>query len=142
VNDDNLERARKYLERKNYAMCLYSSTLAKSQYDVFFSLIGLSKDKLKKVLDDKFNVIKQKISSQEDFPLLAYSYYEYANSLKEKDISSAMLYAEYALGLSDLDIYMPKKSLLRINMYELRILILGISTGIFISLVLCHNQLT
>ena len=38
-------------------------------------------------------------------PILGYSYYEYANTLKEDDESSALLYSEYALELSSLEIY-------------------------------------
>jgi hypothetical protein len=41
---------------------------------------------------------------------LGYSYYEYAESLKEEQPFSALLYAEYSLELSNLDIYFkPKK---------------------------------
>ena len=36
---------------------------------------------------------------------MGYSYYEYANSLKDNDIFSALLYSEYALELGNLDIY-------------------------------------
>ena len=39
------------------------------------------------------------------FPILAYSYYEYGEELKEGDLYSALLYAEYALELSNLDMY-------------------------------------
>ena len=39
------------------------------------------------------------------FPLLGFSYYEYAQSLREHDPFSALLYSDYALELSNLDIY-------------------------------------
>jgi len=44
------------------------------------------------------------------FPIIGYSYYEYGNSLKESDKYSALLFSEYALEFSNLDIYFPKKA--------------------------------
>ena len=43
------------------------------------------------------------------FPVLGYSYYEYADSLKESDKYSTLLYLEYALELSNLDMYFKEK---------------------------------
>ena len=39
------------------------------------------------------------------FPIVGYSYYEYAKSLKENDPGIALLFSEYALELSNLDLY-------------------------------------
>ena len=43
------------------------------------------------------------------FPILAYSYYTYAISLREDDPYSALLYLEYSAAMSDLSIYFEKK---------------------------------
>jgi hypothetical protein len=49
------------------------------------------------------------------FPILGYSYYEYAESLKEPDMYSALLYSEYALELSNLGMYFKERK----NVYSL-----------------------
>ncbi len=43
------------------------------------------------------------------FPILGYSYYEYATALKDKEKHTALLYAEYGIELSNLEIYFPQK---------------------------------
>ena len=49
------------------------------------------------------NIIKEQ--EKGIFPVIGYSYYEYADDLKDKDIYSSMLFAEYSLELSNLGIY-------------------------------------
>jgi predicted S18 family serine protease len=66
------------------------------------------------VISDRSNVVKSIIAKQANrgtFPILAYSYYEYANSLKAGDKYSALLYLGYALELGSLDIYFEKQTL-------------------------------
>ncbi|MBU1111309.1 MAG: hypothetical protein KJ896_00900, partial [Nanoarchaeota archaeon] len=43
------------------------------------------------------------------FPILGYSYYQYAQTLQEEDPYSSLLYLEYSLELSELDIYFPEE---------------------------------
>jgi len=40
---------------------------------------------------------------------MGYSYYKYANSLKEQEKYTALIYLEYALEMSDLGIYFPEE---------------------------------
>ena len=44
------------------------------------------------------------------FPIIGYSYFEYAKSLTETDNSSAFLFSEYALEFSGLDVYFEKST--------------------------------
>ena len=57
----------------------------------------------------KKNIIKEQ--GEGIFPVIGYSYYEYADELKEKDIYSSMLFAEYSLELSNLEIYFKEEGL-------------------------------
>ena len=73
------------------------------------------------------------------FPIVGYSYFEYANSLKETDPFSALLYSEYALELSNLDIYFKSPVSERVNLFKkvdrklIIALIVGIIFGVFVS---------
>ena len=65
------------------------------------------------MIKQKLNIIKNNIIEQQQksvFPVVGYSYYEYADDLKERDIFSSMLFAEYSLELSNLDIYFEEKN--------------------------------
>jgi len=92
----------------SYELCLFKATKAKAESDVILSVSGIGNDKVDGLLDKKLEVARKSIAKQiskGSFPVLAYSYYEYANELKESDTYSALLYSEYALELSDLSIY-------------------------------------
>ena len=92
----------------NYELCLFKATKAKAESDVILSVSGIGDDKVDGLLDKKLEAARKSIAKQINkgsFPVLAYSYYEYANELKESDTYSALLYSEYALELSDLSIY-------------------------------------
>ena len=65
------------------------------------------------------------------FPIAGYSYYEYAQSLKEDNIYSALLYAQYALELSKLDVYFEEKETFSLPQLhsEFIYLIIGLVAG-------------
>jgi len=73
------------------------------------------------------------------FPVVGYSYFEYANSLKENDPFSALLYSEYALELSNLDIYFKSPASDGVNLFKkidkrlIIVLFIGILLGIVFS---------
>jgi len=73
----------------------------------------LDENRINETVSRKLVVAKENIASEISrgiFPIVGYSYYEYANSLKQTDAYSAMLYAEYALELSNLEIYFKTKA--------------------------------
>ena len=126
-----------------YETCLYKSSIAKAKVDLILNSIALDPNQIDSVIDDRSEIVRKIIAKQnnrEIFPILAYSYYEYGNSLKETDKYSALLYLEYALELGNLDIYFEKEKLL-ISKYELKenklfIFAAGVTTGLIISLCL------
>jgi uncharacterized protein len=112
----NLDDAYDDLKKKDYVSCLYQSIKVKSEIDVVLGLVGVEDDRIDELLDLKLNIVKQtlvKTQKKGIFPIISYSYYEYANSLKESeklpDSFSALLFSEYALEFANLDIYFPKK---------------------------------
>ncbi len=109
----DIDKAYGLLNAEKYIMCLYTSSKAKSEADVLLSLMGVEETRFNEVIDLKLQIARQalmKAQHKNVFPIIAYSYYEYAQSLKDFDRVSAMLFAEYSLELSNLDIYFePKK---------------------------------
>ncbi len=98
----------------NPELCLYKSSIAKAKIDLILNSMSINPDYVDDVIEDRLNIVKSLIAKQNQrgiFPIVAYSYYEYADTLKETDKYSALLYLEYALELSSLDIYFEKKAI-------------------------------
>lgn len=115
---EQLEKASVDKERGNYELCLYKATIAKAQINVIASLLGITEDRVDELLDRKLAAAKRAITEQQErkiFPILGYSYYEYANALRPTNKYSAVLYADYALELSNLDIYFKSKKPFRFH---------------------------
>ncbi|MBI5398687.1 hypothetical protein HZB03_04450, partial [Candidatus Woesearchaeota archaeon] len=97
-----------YYTRGDYELCLFKAIQTKAETDVLSGLIGVKRDAIDVLLTKKLAAARYEIAKQIDdgvFPILAYSYYEYANTLSSDQKTSALIYAEYALEMSDLDIY-------------------------------------
>lgn len=134
---EEINKAFEELEKGDYEMCLFKASKAKAQSNVFIGLIGNSEDNIDDLIESKHIAIKQIIIDQtkkEKFPILGYSYYEYSYSLKDHDKYSSLLYSEYALELSDLDIYFKNKDNSQIQFLPDNVLILfgGIIIGLII----------
>ncbi|MBW2964671.1 hypothetical protein KY363_04385 [Candidatus Woesearchaeota archaeon] len=109
---NNLMTAHSHSEKGEYALCIYLASRTKAESNVMVTLLGVKEDYVDELIELKLNVAKNAIVKQIDngiFPIIAYSYYEYANSLKEENPYAALMYAEYALELSDIDIYFEKE---------------------------------
>ncbi|MBN2112073.1 hypothetical protein JW707_03155 [Candidatus Woesearchaeota archaeon] len=134
-----IDSAKKDMKEENYIMCLYKASRAKAQADTVMGMIGVEASMLNETLRQKIDAAKQTIIEQQEagvFPIMGYSYLEYANSLKEEDASSAVIYAEYALELSSFDFYFEKRKpayLPDIDNNLLFILVLGICIGYVIA---------
>ncbi len=132
-----ISRASSELEKKNYELCLSMASKAKADVDVVLGVFGVDNSQFRNIVDRKLEIVKNNIARQSAkgvFPILGYSYYEYANSLKESDLFSSMLYSEYALELGNLDIYFKesdgkKKFIYNIDKSLAGVFILGILVG-------------
>jgi predicted S18 family serine protease len=106
----SLDAANEDMNKGNYALCIFKASKAKAEADLILSSMGVSLDNFDEVLQQKIDSAKIVISEQSKkdiFPILGYSYYNYALSLKKDDPYSAVIYAEYAIELSNLDMYFP-----------------------------------
>ncbi|MBW2975149.1 hypothetical protein KY366_05520 [Candidatus Woesearchaeota archaeon] len=134
-----IDYAYKDLKNKDYELCLFKATKAKAESDVILSVSGIGDDKIANLLEKKIDSARKNIAKQIDkgnFPVLAYSYYEYATELEESDRYSALLYSEYAMELSNLDMYFKQaknKLVIRVDIVPIVFLILGILIGYLFS---------
>lgn len=115
----NIENIKKELDlayqdfnNEDYALCLFKASKTKAEANSILNLIGIGEDQIDTLIKVKLKIIKRNLAKElkkDVFPVLGYSYYEYADSLKDSDKYSAMLYMEYALELSNLDMYFKEK---------------------------------
>lgn len=105
---EDIEKAYRKLRDKEYIMCLYGASKAKAEADVLLNLIGVKESRFDEVITLKLGIAQKALVKEQQkqvFPIIAYSYYEYAKSLREFDRVSALLFAEYALELAHVDLY-------------------------------------
>jgi uncharacterized protein len=110
LNDTKKQLLMAYEDQKNnnYSMCLMHAGLSKAEADVVLSMVNMDSRMVGDYLEEELRLIQQNIARQQArgvFPILGYSYYEYAESLKESDRSSALIYAGYAMEMSNVGIY-------------------------------------
>ncbi|MGV8150832.1 MAG: S16 family serine protease [Candidatus Woesearchaeota archaeon] len=108
VDRDDLRKAYDYRDSRDYALCIFTAAKAKADVDVVLGALFLNEEDVGGLLSEKLLASEKVISRQSEnglFPILGYSYFEYSNSLKNESPYSALLYAEYALELSNLDMY-------------------------------------
>ncbi len=100
----------KALENKEYELCLITATQAKAEANAIISSLGVTENSLDDYTNTKKLAVERVISDNSQqgiFPILGYSYYQYAQSLKNNRYHS-LLYLEYALEMSDLQMYFPE----------------------------------
>lgn len=125
------------LKNGDYELCLFRASKAKAEVDVIIGVMGVEEEQIEEILDAKMNAVKDVIAEQQSqgiFPILGYSYYEYASFLRENDMYSALLYSEYALELSKLDMYFQEKEFKIKVDEEIIIFIIGVLGGFLIGL--------
>ncbi len=109
---DELGQAYAYLRQKDHSSCIYRASIAKAKANAMLSALSGSEN-LTALIEKKLEAAKASITRQTgkgEFPIVSYSYYEYANTLKRTDQPSALLFSEYAIELSNLGIYLKSKT--------------------------------
>lgn len=93
-------------------LCLITAAQAKADADAILGTLGLEQQALDSFIESKRKAVERVIaenSAEGKFPILGYSYYQYALSLQHDDPATALLYLEYALEMSDLGTYFPEE---------------------------------
>ncbi len=138
-----IDKASSNLENGEYELCLFKASKAKASANILLSSIGVSKAQIDKVVDAKLGLVKRTINKQIGqgvWPILGYSYYEYAHSLKEEDPYSALLYSEYALELGNLDDYLKERKRAlpiikkpKTNLMLIAVFLIGVTLGFILA---------
>ncbi|MBS3125487.1 hypothetical protein J4211_04530 [Candidatus Woesearchaeota archaeon] len=108
----DIDLAYTFLNSGQQGLCIYTAAKAKAEADVLLGLMGVEEGRLGELIALKLRIAKtalMKAQEKDVFPIIAYSYYEYADSLQDFDPASALLFSEYALELANLDIYFHKR---------------------------------
>lgn len=139
IGDPNqLSEVRKIYASGDYAFCLFRASKIKADANSVLSVQGLTSEKLPELVEDQLHVAQTQINKQGDkFPILGYSYYNYANSLKEDNPTLASLFSGYSNELSNLDMYFPKQKKFSIDITSLLTfeLALGFMLGVLLSII-------
>lgn len=138
---DSLKLALKDMQNKDYALCLFKASKTKAEIDVLVQSLSSKIDN--SIIDRKLSIAQQTIIDQKTFPLLGYSYYEYALSLQKDDSASAMLYSEYSLEMSNLDMYFGKKGrpYFIFNYKLLLLFICGGTIGVYVTSIVLGRRI-
>jgi len=102
---EQLLLAKDYFQKEQYALSLFKATKATANANAYLSTFTLDEAQSLPLVLAKLDRAQVVIAQQRTFPILGYSYYEYANQLVTTDVSTALLYSEYALAFSNLDAY-------------------------------------
>ena len=109
---DKIELAKESSQKEEYELCLIKAIQAKAEANAILSSLGVTEDVFSEFIDSKINAVEKVISENSiegTFPIMGYSYYQYAKSLTETQKYTALIYLEYALEMSDLSIYFPEE---------------------------------
>jgi predicted S18 family serine protease len=132
-----------HMEKQEYPECLSKAIEVKVRSNTLLTALGITNEQLPELVSKKLRVAEREIISQEYFPILAYSYYEYSKSLKDSDPGSALLYSEYALEMTNMESYLSiingngktidniEKEIIN-NSENIRLIITGLLIGLLI----------
>lgn len=136
---EKIETAKNSSGKSDFELCLIMAAQAKAEANAILSSLGLSDESVPGFLESKQKAVERIIfeNSQEDiFPILGYSYYQYAKSMKVEQPYNALVYFEYALEMSDLGIYFPEekadKGMPFVVNDDLWFVLVGLIIGLFI----------
>jgi len=108
----DIKEAYLFANAGNFKMCLFKASFAKAEANLLLTSVSVSEGQLEALVDEKIDAAKRLIAKEEQggfFPIMGYSYYEYADSLnRNNQTATALVFAEYALELSDMEMYFPR----------------------------------
>ncbi|HLD06357.1 MAG TPA: S16 family serine protease [Candidatus Nanoarchaeia archaeon] len=134
---DKLQNAAQAHDAGDFALCLFEASKAKAEANSVLGAQSADQD-VQITIQQKLEIVRKNIVRSQElglFPIMGYSYYEYAQSLTADDPYAAHLYAEYALELGDLEVYFEKKrpqGRFTLPGQALALLAIGLAGGIII----------
>ena len=101
---------------KDPILCILSASQAKAQANLVANALSVEEQSVDALIEQKLlaaQIVVRKQQAKGFFPILGYSYTQYAEDLRVDAQYSALIFAEYALEISNLDIYFPKEKKFR-----------------------------
>jgi uncharacterized protein len=139
-----LNLAYMYAQSEDYDLCLFKASKTKANADLILTTIRADRNQTQELIDKKIDIARKIIANNNAFfPIIGYSYYEYAQVLRYDDPGSALVFLEYSIELSNLDLYFKNEKIRIFRYFDFRMLavfILGIILGIIISLIFTINK--
>ena len=129
-------------DSKRYGRCLFLASKSKARSNLLLNVLGVERENLDQLITNKLIAVERTVLVAIDkgiFPLLGYSYLEYAKNLQEQEPESALLYLEFAQELSNFDLYFPPEkrwSLPPATRDEILTFILGLLAGLLLANIL------
>jgi uncharacterized protein len=142
--DDALAQARRFSSNEPI-LCIFAASKAKAQANLVASALAVGNDHVDALLVQKLaagDASMRKQQAEGIFPIIGYSYIQYASDLRTAQPYSALTFAEYALELSTIDIYFPKDRPFRIPIFFLDgavIFLLGAIFGFALAVLLLRS---
>jgi uncharacterized protein len=110
---EDLAEAYGYARIDNSKMCLFKASFAKSEANLLLSSLAITNSRVSELAAEKITSAEKLIGKETHegfFPIMGYSYYEYSSTLNQNSESvSGLIFSEYALELSNLEMYFPQK---------------------------------
>jgi uncharacterized protein len=106
-----LEEAQGYSSNEPI-LCIFTASKAKAQANVLADALSIGQENVDALIQQKLEADTVTLEKQQEkgfFPILGYSYMQYAGDLRHRTPYSALIFSEYALELSNLDMYFPQK---------------------------------
>ncbi len=106
--EEKIDQAQQARESEEYDLCLVQASEAKADANLILSGVAIPEDNLDVFVGIKIKAAERLIaenSAEGVFPLIGYSYFQYAQALRDSEPFSALLFTEYALEFSDMQIY-------------------------------------
>lgn len=136
-----LEQVENLQREGDNAFCIFRASSIKADANSALGGRALGSQQINDFIGDKLTAARGQINRQNrDFPILGYSYYNFAQNLQETRPNLALFFSEYALELGNLEMYFGQNSR-TINFNPLRIpelsqpyFISGILLGLSLSL--------
>ncbi len=141
---EELSEAKKSYENGDYTYCLFKASKITADVNAVLISLSVTKEKAPELVTDLLNQARAQINKQNNFPVLGYSYYNYANTLKEDKPELAIVFAGYSSEFSNLDIYFPKKRKAQLDLREdiLLTFLIGFTLGAILTakVYIKHNK--
>ena len=104
--EEDLDEVKETYREGDYTYCLFQASQLKADANSVITGRGIDDEYQSEYVSDKLRIAREQIANQDTFfPILGYSYYTYANDLKDEQAGLAAVFSEYAAEFSALDMY-------------------------------------